>query len=58
MLKWRIVKFKAQCTVAELFVVICQQYLKVELDTMMVETAYVGMNKEALDLTDLDIDLG
>ena len=36
---------------------ICQQYLKVELDTLMVEIAYVGMNKEALDSTDLDIDL-
>ena len=37
--------------------VICQHYLQVELGSLSVETAYVDQTKEALDSTDLDVDL-
>ena len=46
-----------QSTIASFFEVICQQYLEVEVDSLTVEAAYIGRNKEVLDSTDLDIDL-
>ncbi|XP_065883057.1 uncharacterized protein [Dysidea avara] len=58
LLKWKIIKCETQNTVAEFFGVICQQHLEVEVDSLTVEAAYIGRSKEALDSTDLDIDLG
>ena len=49
-------KCETQSTASSFFEVICQQ-IEVEVYSLTLEAAYIGKTKEALDSTDLNIDL-
>ena len=56
LLKWKIVKCEEESTVGEFFLIVCQLHTpEVDPDSLVLEAAFVGKNKETLDSTVLDI---